>query len=337
MRLDILTALDEAVASGARLHKACEAINICERRVRRWRNSPEDERRGGYRAKSQKLTLSEVQSIFTNFHSEDLIGQPVRVAHAKLMDKGTYIASPATCIRVLNSIKPVANKATSDKIIRNKPELKASEPCKIWCWDITWLPSNVRGKYFYLYLIIDLYSRLIIDWTIHTTEDGVFARQLFANAFTEYNIDEHSLLLVHADNGQTMRSVTLNELFKKLSVNASHSRPHTSNDNAFAESIFATMKGRILYPEHFMSIEGAIEFVEKFVEWYNFEHKHSELEYLSPFEVHEGMSKELLYERNALLENNRIVNPSRHGGRKKVYRLPDNVELKHKVSLKAVS
>ncbi len=337
MRLTIIEAIEEAVKNGARQYKACAAINLCERRLRRWKNKSEDGRKGGYRAKTQQLSAIEHRSIVTHFTSDEFIGQPVRVAHAKLMDQGIYIASPASCNRVLNSLKSIDEKKVNNKVKRIRPELKASAPCKVWCWDITWLPSNVRGKYFYLYLIIDLYSRFIVDWEIHTAEDGTYARQLFARAFATHDIVEENILTVHADNGQTMRSVTLNELFNSLSVNATHSRPHTSNDNAFAESIFATMKGRVLYPDCFMTIEGANDFVEQFVEWYNFEHKHSGLDYLSPYEVHMGLEKEVLEERNKQLELNRIAHPSRHGSNNKTYEISEFVELKHRVTLKAAS
>jgi putative transposase len=336
MRTKIINAIDDAVSSGARLFKACAAINLCERRLRRWRNKPEDLRTGGYRAATQKITPMEKNLIATNFSIPEVAGLSMRSKHAKLMDLGVYIASPATCIRVLNEQKIPEKERLASKVKRVRPELKATGPCQVWCWDITWLPSNVRGKYFYLYLIIDMYSRFIIDWEVHTTEDGFLARQLFARAFTINNIDENSLLMVHADNGMTMRSITLNELFHALSVRASHSRPHTSNDNAFAESIFSTMKGRVLYPECFMTIEGAETFVEQFVEWYNYEHKHSGLDLLSPYEVHTMQHVDILEKRNHILEDNRLLHPSRHGIQKKIYQIPEMVELKHRVTLKMV-
>lgn len=336
MRKLIITAIDEAVLSGARLYKACAAINLCERRLRRWRNNPEDNRNGGYRAATQKITPDERKLIVSNFSSPDVAGLSMRSTHAKLMDKGVYIASPAACIRVLNEENAPKAEYEKKKIKRIRPELKATGPNQVWCWDITWLPSNVRGKYFYLYLIIDMYSRFIIDWEVHTTEDGVLAKQLFARAFTVNNIDESSLLMVHADNGKTMRSITLNELFNTLSVRASHSRPHTSNDNAFAESIFAILKGRVLYPECFMTKEGSELFVTQFVEWYNYEHKHSGLDMLSPYEVHTLQHFEILKKRNEILEDNRLLNPSRHGIKKKIYQIPEMVELKHRVTLKKV-
>lgn len=336
MRTKIINAIDTAVLSGARLFKACAAINLCERRFRRWKKLPEDRRKGGYRAISQKLTKAEKNLIEEKFSIPEVTGLSMRSKHAKLMDMGVYIASPATCIRVLNELKDSAKERLKTKVKRIRPELKATGPCQVWCWDITWLPSNVRGKYFYLYLIIDMYSRFIVDWEIHTTEDGVLARQLFARAFMVNNIDEHSLLIVHADNGKTMRSITLNELFHALSVLASHSRPHTSNDNAFAESIFSTMKGRVLYPECFMTKEGAEAFVGQFVEWYNYEHKHSGIDLLSPYEVHTMQHMDILEKRNHILEDNRLLHPTRHGNKKKIYQIPEMVELKHRVTLKKV-
>lgn len=274
--------------------------------------------------------------IIEHFSSSEVAGLSIRAKHAKLMDLGVYIASPASCIRVLNAQFPIKQQNRNPKQKRVRPELKATEPCQVWCWDITWLPSNIQGKYFYLYLIIDMYSRFIIDWEVHTSEDGVLARQLFARAFAVNNINESLMLNVHADNGASMRSRKLNELFHLLSVRASHSRPHTSNDNAFAESVFSTLKGRVLYPEYFITKDGAEIFVKQFVDWYNYEHKHSGLDLLSPYEVHTSTHHNVLKERNKVLENNRYLHPSRHGTKNELYQLPEMVELKHRVTLKKV-
>jgi putative transposase len=336
MRILILEAINIAVKDGARFFKACEAINICQRRVRRWKNCASDQRKGGYRAKSQKLSDIEKGEIIENFSQHEYEGIPIRVVHARLMDKGIYIASPASCIRVLGAL---CNKKATDAvkhINRVKPELKTTGPNQVWCWDVTWLPSNIRGKYFYLYLIIDMYSRYIVDFEVYSTEDSQLAKNLFARALQHQNIDENSQLVVHADNGQMMRSVTLKELFHLLSVKASHSRPHTSNDNAYAESIFATMKGRVLYPSEFRTLDASREFCKHFVEWYNFEHKHSEIAYLSPYEVHINIHDKVLKERNNLLHQNRIQHPARHSKNNgKIYAIPKIVELKHTVSLKS--
>lgn len=337
MRNEVITAIDVAVSSGARISKACEAINLCERRLRRWKKISSDNRKGGYRARDQKLSALEENAIVENFSTPELKEVSVRVAHAILMDRNIYIASPASCIRVLKRRELPTERTNFEREKRVRPALKATGSCQVWSWDVTWLPSLICGKYFYLYLILDMYSRFIIDWTIETTEDAVFARHLFSNAFTDHEIDRNTILTVHADNGQMMRSKVLKELFKDLSVKASHSRPHTSNDNAFSESLFSTLKNRVLYPEKFNSIEDAKKFTERFVEWYNFEHKHSELNYLSPYEVHENIHTDILRKRNELLKKNRETNPSRHGGLQKTYSIPEVVELKHRVNLKKVA
>ena len=187
-----------------------------------------------------------------------------------------------------------------------------------------------------MYLIIDMYSRFIVDWEVHTSEDGVLARSMFMRAVADHGL-EGTGLNVHADNGAAMRSETLNNFFMRMSVKATHSRPHTSNDNAFAESVFSTLKGRVLYPEYFSTMEGSELFVEQFVEWYNYDHQHSSLDYLKPYEVHYGNHKELLSKRNNIMEGNRIKHPSRHGGRKKRYAIPEKVQQKNRVTCRMAS
>ena len=330
MRLEIIEALDIAVQSGARISKACEAILLCQRRLRRWKNLPEDRRIGGYYAKSQRLSEVECQSIVSHFESDEYAGLPRRIAHAKLMDQGVYIASPSTCIRVLNQNGP-QKKTRISHIKRVKPELSADAPNQVWCWDITWIPTHIRGKYFYLYLIIDMYSRFIVDWEVHSIEDGTLARSLFMRAIEARGVLDDKLV-VHADNGASMRSKTLNTFFTQMSVIATHSRPHTSNDNAYAESVFSTLKGRLLYPEYFKTIEACDIYIEQFVQWYNYEHQHSSLDYLRPFEVHESEYKDILIQRNAMVNKNRLEHANRHGGKKKIYQIAKIVQLKHKVT-----
>lgn len=219
---------------------------------------------------------------------------------------------------------------------RKRPEYSATGPNQVWCWDITWLHSEVTGKYYYLYLIIDMYSRYIVGWSLHTKEDGKLAQLLFAETIQKHRPDQDVSLLVNADNGKPMRSKDLKPLFEKLHVMSSHSRPHTSNDNAFAESIFSTMKSRVVYSEYFVSIEDAERFVIEFVDWYNNEHLHSGLDLLSPCAVHFGYHQDILDRRNALLEKARELHPERFGGRKKLFRIGDTVSLKHRIPLQKV-
>ena len=250
------------------------------------------------------------------------------------MDQGIYIASQSTCERVMKAYYQGIGRVADRNIVRRKrPEYSAKGPNQVWCWDITWLHSEVTGKYYYLYLIIDMYSRYIVGWSLHTKEDGKLAEMLFAETLQKYCPGENVSLLVHADNGKPMRSKDLKSLFEKLHVMSSHSRPHTSNDNAFAESIFATMKSRVVYPEYFMTIEDAERFVVEFVDWYNNEHLHSGLDLLPPCAVHFGYHQEILDRRNALLERSRELHPERFGGRRKFYKIDETVSLKHRIHL----
>lgn len=203
----------------------------------------------------------------------------------------------------------------------------------MWCWDVTWLPSCIKGKYYYLYMIMDMFSRKVVAWCVYTKEDSRLAKDIFARALHENNI-KSGQLTVHADNGAIMKGRVLLSLFDLLCVTASYSRPHTSNDNAFAESVFSTFKGRVLFPESFLSLEGAMQYCNEFFRWYNEKHLHSGLDYLAPSSVHKGAHHEILDKRNANLEQMRKRHPSRHGSKKKYYKVPEFVELKHKSTIR---
>jgi transposase InsO family protein len=195
-----------------------------------------------------------------------------------------------------------------------------------------WLESPIVGKYFYLYMIIDLFSRKVVGWGVAAQESGALARKIFAHALEAEGVCADQLI-VHADNGKPMRSRTLRKLFELLAVTASHGRPHTSNDNAYAESLFATFKGRVAYPEYFRSLRAAREFCAMFFTWYNTEHLHSGLDYLTPIQVHSGAHRQIHARRNALLAENRRKHPQRHSEKEKVYAIPETVRLKHRVIL----
>lgn len=191
---------------------------------------------------------------------------------------------------------------------RKRPEYSATGSNQVWCWDITWLHSEETGKYYYLYLIIDMFSRYIVGWALHTKEDGKLAEQLFAETIQNHCPDRNVSLLVHADNGKPMRSKYLESLFEKLNVMSSHSRPHTS-------------------------IEDTERFVVEFVDRYNNEHLHSGLDLLPPCAVHFGYHREIIERRNALLEEARELHPERFCGKRKIFKIDELVRLKHRMHL----
>ena len=336
LRRLIITALDIAVASGARLFKACQTILLCSRRLRRWRRTDEDGRKGGYRVVGQRLSETEKDAVVAAFNRPEVADLPVKVACATLMDQGHYTASPSTCARVLAERKMDRRKEPRKAAKAKRPELLATGPGQVWCWDITWLDAPLKGTYFYLYMAIDMFSRKVVAWEVYAKEDGALARALFAEAMEAEGI-RPGTLLVHADNGRPMRSLKLRALFDVLQVTASYGRPHTSNDNAFAESLFATFKGRISFPEYFASVQSARDFCLEFFTWYNGFHLHSSLDFVTPQSVHEGAHPEIFANRNSLLELNRVAHPSRHGGGTKVFGIPAEVRLKHRTSMTAVT
>lgn len=332
LRERIVVAIDVAVSSGARLFKACEAIQICPRRLRRWRKTEEDGRKGGYRAVSQKLSEPEKDAIVAALQLPGIVDLPIKVAHATLLDQGVCLASPSTFVRVVNERGLQRKKGTGKAGNAKRPELVATAPGQVWCWDITWLDAPLKGTYFYLYMAIDMFSRKVVAWEVFAKEDGALARDLFAQALEAEGIPPGQIM-IHADNGKPMRSKKLRSLFDDLSVTASYGRPHTSNDNAFAESLFATFKGRVSFPEYFENIQSARAFCLEFFTWYNCFHLHSSLDFVTPQSVHEGVHPEIFANRNLLLEVNRLTHPSRHGGKKKAYGIPAVVRLKHRTAM----
>lgn len=328
IRQQIIIAVDVAVESGARLFKACNAIHLDQRRLRRWRKVEGDGRKGGYRAECQRITETEKDAIVYEFAQPGMADLPIKVAHATLMDKGIYLASPSTFVRVLRE-RHIRKPRTCKVPIAKRPELLATGPGQVWCWDITWLEAPLKGTYFYLYMIIDMYSRKVVGWEVFPKEDGTLARFLFAQALEAEKIPAGQII-VHSDNGKPMRSVSLRGLFDKLGVTASYGRPHTSNDNAFAESLFATLKGRVAFPEYFSSIESAGAYCLEFFTWYNCFHMHSGLDFVTPQAVHEGLQRGIFDQRNILLDSNRNAHPSRHGGKRKLFGIPSEVRLKHR-------
>ena len=332
MRQQLLQAIDEAVASGARLYRACEVLQLSERRVRRWRATPDDGRTGGYRAKDQKLSEEEKDRIVELVNRPDLKAIPLKAAYTTLLDEGVCLASFSTFLRVIKERGMRTTTGRKRKKGAKRPELKATGPNQVWCWDITWLESALLGKYFFLYMIIDMYSRKVVGWSVHAKENGRFARDLFARTLAAEGVRKDQIV-IHADRGKPMRSRTLRALFNLLGVLASYSRPHTSNDNAYAESLFATFKNRVAFPQYFVSIEAAESYCEQFFAWYNDSHFHSGLDNVTPSTVHAGFHGQVFAKRNALLEQHRLEHPTRHGGRKKVFGLPEAVELKHRVHL----
>jgi putative transposase len=193
---------------------------------------------------------------------------------------------------------------------RIKPELAATAPLQVWCWDITKLPGPQKWIHYNLYVVLDVFSRYVVAWRLEANESAVLAEEMFAQAFIRENVDPKGLI-VHADGGPAMTSKTLAQLFSDLGVAQSRSRPHVSNDNPFIESYFKTLKFGPTYPVYFANLEQAREFCRQFVCWYNNEHRHTGIALLTPADVHHGRVEQKREARRAVLHAAHSVHPER--------------------------
>jgi transposase InsO family protein len=216
---------------------------------------------------------------------------------------GIYVASEATMYRLLREEKLLAHRGRAKPPTRRRPdEYVAAGPNQVWCWDITYLRSPIAGEFYYLYLFLDAWSRMIVGWAVLEGECNKKAAKLFVDICDEQELNPKDLVL-HSDNGRPMKGATMLATMRKLGVVTSFSRPHVSDDNAFAEAIFRTAKYRPGFPDGpFESIEAAREWVSRFVAWYNHEHQHSAIRFVTPAQRHAGLDTEILAHREVVYE-----------------------------------
>jgi len=326
----ILALLDEAQRSGARLGSACEALGISKRAVERWRAQGvgDDRREGPKSPPPNKLTQQERQAIVSAMNSPEYRDLSPNQIVPLLADKGIYLGSESSFYRILREEDLLHHREPSRPAAHVRPSEKvATGPNQVWSWDITYLPSPVRGLFFYLYLVIDIWSRKIVGWEVHPLEDMSLSSAMIRRLCEENDITPNQLEL-HADNGGPMKGATMLATLEKLGVAASFSRPHVSDDNPYSESLFRTLKYRPEYPRRpFESIEAAIAWVAGFVRWYNNEHLHSAISFVTPSDRHAGRAAALLKNRAEVYEQARRRNPSRWSGRTRNWTPPTEVVL----------
>src|SRR5829696_3522139 len=235
---------------------------------------------------------------------------PASVYH-QLLDEGAHLCSPSTMYRILhahNEVKERRRQAVHPA--RVKPELVATQPNQCWSWDITKLHGPAKWTYYYLYVIIDIYSRYVVGWLIADAESKDLAEKLLADTIAKQNINRNQLT-IHADNGSSMASKPVAFLLADLGVTKSHSRPHTSNDNPFSEAQFRTLKYRPDFPERFGCYEDALVFCRRFFRWYNKAHRHSGSGFHTPADVHYGRAEQVRAERARVLDAAYAAHPER--------------------------
>jgi putative transposase len=272
------------------------------------------------------LSAEERRAILDTLHSERFVDQAPAEAYATLLDEGRYLCSIRTMYRLLHEAQEVRERRDQLRHPQyHKPELLATGPNQVWSWDITKLLGSAKWSYFYLYVIMDIFSRYVVGWTLAQRESGQLAQRLIRETCVKENIAEGQLT-IHADRGTSMTSQTVAQLLAALGVVKSHSRPQLSNDNPFSESQFKTLKYRPEFPQRFASYDHGLTFCREFFPWYNQEHRHWGLGLLTPATVHSGHSAEALAARQKTLSAAYAATPERFVQREpRPLRLPDAV------------
>lgn len=310
----IVDLIDKAIESGARLKKAAATMGISARTIIRWRQKGggQDQREGPLTAPANKLSEQERQQILDISNSALFRDLSPKQIVPKLADQDVYLASESTFYRVLKEHEMLAHRQASKPAVTRRPkEHVATGPCQVWSWDITYLQTSVKGLFFYLYMVVDVWSRKIIAAQIFAEESMEHSSMLLAHACMINGVQPEELVL-HSDNGGPMKGATMLATLQKLGVVPSFSRPSVSNDNPYSESLFRTMKYRPEYPlKPFKNIEQAQSWVDEFVFWYNTQHLHSSIRYVTPDDRHFGREEHILANRRKVYEKARNQNPNR--------------------------
>lgn len=306
--------IEKAETNGATFDGACCAIGLSPRTVRRWRDAGagDDRRAGPLTTPTHALTPQERARIIEVATSAEFRDVSPKQIVPRLADRGIYIASESSFYRVLHDEALMAHREPSRPRTRHKPsEYVATAPGQVWTWDITHLRGPVRGTFFYLYLVLDIFSRKIVAAEVHAEESAQIAGPLVEWACEREAIDPGALTL-HADNGGPMKGSTMLATLQRLGVVASFSRPSVSDDNPYVEAFFRTLKFTPGYPRKpFASLDEARRWVDQFVYWYNHEHLHSAIRYVTPLDRHEGRDAEILSARHVLYRRARSATPRR--------------------------
>jgi putative transposase len=304
---------------------ACEALSIPRGTFYRYQNRKNRLGDTVNERPTPPLALNpdERQVVIDILNSERFLDDTPYQIYATLLDEGHYHCSIRTMYRTLATehgcVKERRRHVQRPNYV--KPELLATEPNQVWSWDITKLKGPVKWTYFYLYVILDIFSRYVVGWMIAHREQAALAKRLIHDSCTKQNI-EPGQLTVHADRGSSMKSKAVAHLLGDLGVTKTHSRPHVSNDNPYSEAQFKTLKYCPQFPERFGSIQDARFFCQSFFNWYNKEHRHSGIALMTPEQVHYGMDKVIYQHRASVLEGAFKRNPNRFKGKTPVPESP---------------
>jgi len=297
--------------------------------VQRWeRHGLSDRRKGSRAVPANKISEPEREQILAVLKAPEFGNSNPNQIVPLLADRGIYLGSESTMYRILQDMKMNRHRQSSQPATRKRPEpYIATRPNYVWSWDITYLPSKVKGKFFYLYMVMDVYSRKSVACQVYEYESGDLAADLITDACRRECIKENQLVL-HSDNGSPMKAATMLAKLQELGVMPSFSRPSVSDDNPFSESLFRTMKYRPEYPEQsFTDLSDARNWADRFIHWYNNENLHSGIRFVTPADRHSGKDVEILAKRHQLYQDAKDRHPERWSGKTRNWKPIEEVAL----------
>jgi putative transposase len=322
-RQTLIDQIAEARANGARQAPACVLAGVDPRTIQRWRKNDGlthgDRRPDAIRPAPSHALTEEERARIVEVANEPRFAEtpPARIVPV-LADEGVYIASESSFHRVLRAHGQMSRRGRARPPRRSRPPTThiATRPAAVWCWDVTFLPATVQGRWFYLYLILDLYSRKIVGFEVHDTDSADHAAHLARRTALAEAVHAMPVKpVLHGDNGATLKGTTVLAMLHWLGIEPSYSRPRVSDDNPYAEALFRTAKYRPEFPvKGFAELDAAREWAARFVYWYNDVHRHSGIGYVTPAQRHAGLDRALLASRHELYQQARQANPRRWSG-----------------------
>jgi transposase InsO family protein len=309
--------INEAMDQGARQEQACEVIGISNRTLQHWQQTGlTDQRQQAKKVPVNKLSDEERAAILEVCNSPEFNNRAPKQIVPALADRGLYLASESSFYRILRDADQLQHRGRANAPNRARPEAYSADgPNQVWSWDITYLASNVKGVFFYLYLFMDIYSRKIVGWEVYENESSEQAADVLRKTRLAEALFNQQEVVLHSDNGSPMKGATMLATMQKLGIVPSFSRPSVSNDNPYSESLFKTLKYIPTYPSKpFESVEHSRRWVATFVQWYNHEHHHSGIKYVTPAQRHQGEDKAILEQRKQVYEKAKKQHPERWSG-----------------------
>ena len=318
-----MMAVAEELGKDVGVSRSCAALGVARSSLYRRRRPPVERK---HATSSRALTPAERDRVLTVLNSERFMDKAPAAAYASLLTEQTYLCSVRTMYRILAASKQVRERRAVRQHPRYAPpQLMARGPNELWSWDITRLLGPGKWQYYYLYVMLDVYSRYVVGWLVAEREHNELSQALITACCSKQGV-QPGQLTIHSDRGKPMTAKSVGELMVDLGVTKTHSRPHVSNDNPFIEAHFKTLKYRPTFPERFGCLEDARIFARPYFEWYNTEHLHSGIGYLTPESVHYRQAPGILAQRQAALEMAHARHPERFvRGAPKVAPLPEAV------------